>query len=280
MNAFRGRLMASGFTPVASMGMFDNWMGSGNTEAPKQTQPQNNGNGSQQQTNQNPNVDPNLENNDGTNQDLIATIWDEAKGEEKPGSKAGDPPVQQQQQPVQKTDEQLRGEVSSHLSAVGLGDIQLSAQDVEKFSGEQGHQEFANFINTRMQQVYLQAIQSSQRLFQSMLDAQIPKAVDSAFDKSKSFFEGNNLRSVLRSDQELGALMNDPATGPIVETVMRQFLVKGSNKDKALEQTKQYFQRVRKAMDPDYIPVNRNSRSSFRGDPRTAVNFLDVLKGK
>lgn len=277
MNAFRGRLLASGAGVLCSMGMFDNWAGQNDNPTPQQQQqiPQNNGNGA----GSDPNIDPNTKDNSGTNQDLIATIWDEKK--EDPASPGGVPKkddVQPQNQTVQKTDEQLRAEVSTFLGSVGLGELTLSAADVEKLSsGENTHQEFANIINNRIQQGFLQAVQSSQRLMAAELDKRLPEMVEQAFNKSKGFFEGNNLRSILHKELPF---TTDPSIGPVAETVMRQFLVKGATKEKAIEHTREYFDRVRKAMDPNYVPVNRNSRTTFRGDPRVAVSFVDVLKGK
>lgn len=262
------------------MGMWDNWMNPGSPgEKPPVAQP--NGavkpqNGAEDDTN----LDPNQENNSGTNDALIAQLWDEDKTKA-PGADTtvgGEPakPVA----PGQKTDEQLRSEIATHLGSVGLGDIALSAADVEKLSGENSHQEFANLINTRIQQAYLQSMQSAQRLMRATLDAELPKMVEEAVNKSKSFFEGDRLRSVLKGDDFLKPLMDDPSSSPVVETVMRQFIVKGANKDKAIQLTRDYFQRLRKAMDPEYVPPSANTRTTFRGNPRTAINFLDVLKGK
>jgi hypothetical protein len=281
MNAFRGRLLASGASVLCSMpDPFQNWAGQNDNPTQHQQQQiaQNNGNGQDTNTN----TDPNNNNNGGTNQDLIATIWDEKKDDASSGGKSGEQPNNQQQQPqnqpVQKTDEQLRAEVSTFLGSVGLGELTLSAADVEKLSsGENTHQEFANIINNRIQQGFLQAVQSSQRLMAAELDKRLPEMVEQAFNKSKGFFEGNNLRSILHKELPF---TTDPSIGPVAETVMRQFLVKGATKEKAIEHTREYFDRVRKAMDPNYVPVNRNSRTTFRGDPRVAVSFVDVLKGK
>ena len=41
----------------------------------------------------------------------------------------------------------------------------------------------------------------------------------------------------------------------------------------------QLVKTVRSAMDPNYVPPNPNTRTTFRGNPRQAMNFLDVLKG-
>lgn len=263
---------------------FGNWMGQSDNRPPQplpqQTQPnnppQNGGNPPISPTN----TDPNTNNNTSTNTDPFATLWDqEANEPPSNGNGQGDPPPQNTNQPPQRTDEQIRAEIATHLGSVGLGDMQLSAQDVERFSGENNHQEFANHINTRIQQAYLQAVQSSQRLINAEMERRLPAMVEEAVNKSKSFFEGDRLRSILKADQSLGSLMSDPATGPIVETVMRQHLVKGHNKDKALELTRQYFQRVRQAMDPEYVPPNTNTRTTFRGNPGKAMNFVDVLKG-
>lgn len=265
---------------LPSMSMFDNWMGGDK----KPAQPAANGTGNQPNGGvTDPNQETNLENNTGTNNDLITQLWDEEKA--KPGSEGnplGNQPPNNPNPPAgpaAKTDEQLRSEISTHLGSVGLGDIALSAADVEKLQGENSHQEFANLINTRIQQAYLQSMQSAQRLMRATLDTELPRMVEEAVNKSKSFFEGDRLRSVLKTDDFLKPLMDDPATAPVVETVMRQFIVKGANKDKATQLTRDYFQRVRKAMDPDYTPPSTNTRTTFRGNPRTAINFLDVLKG-
>ena len=276
MNAFRGQLLASGASLHCS-GMFDNWMGQSSSPAPQQTQPQQTppqgGNPPNNQTNPNPNP----ENNSGTNDDLIATIWSEAKD---PPTNSNDPPPnnpQQPQNPPQRTDEQMRAEISQHLNSVGLGDLTLSAADVEKLaSGENSHQEFANIVNTRMQQVYLQAIQSSQKFINNTLETRLAKLKEEAVAETKAFFNGNDLRSHLRKEIPYA---DDPAIGPMAETVFRQFLVKGADKAKATELTKQYFERVRSAMDPNYVPPNPNTRTTFRGNPRQAMNFIDVLKG-
>lgn len=260
--------------------MFSNWAGqSDNKPAPaaQPAQPQPAGN----PANPNPNLPANPENNGGTNADLIATIWDEQQGgnpgaEGNPANPAGQPSPPANQ-PPQRTDEQMRGEVMQHLQSIGLGDFALSAADVEKLqSGENTHQEFANIVNNRMQQVYLQAVQSSQRLINTLLDQRIPKAIEDAVNQSKAYFNGNDLRSHLRKEIPFA---DDPAIGPMAETVFRQFLVKGADKAKATELTKAYFERVRSAMDPNYIPPNPNQRTTFRGHPRQAMSFVDVLKG-
>lgn len=283
MNAFRGKLLATGATLHCSndlMDRFANWA-SGTPKPPQQQQqtppqnsPQNSGNPHNSQTN--PQANP--ENNGGTNDDLIATIWDEQQQQPPAG---GNPPPNGQQppqnnQPPQRTDEQVRAEISQHLTSVGLGDFTLSAADVEKLQGENSHQEFANLVNSRMQQVYLQSVQSAQKLLTTVLEQRIPKAIEEAVNQSKAFFNGNDLRSQLRKEIPYA---DDPAIGPMAETVFRQFLVKGASREKAIEHTKQYFERVRSAMDPNYVPPNPNQRTTFRGNPRQAVNFLDVLKG-
>lgn len=257
------------------MSMFANWMGQSDKPAqpqqPQQPQQPNGGNPPNSQTNsQN---DP--QNNGGTNDALIATIWDEQKPQ---GGNDPQPPNNQppNNQPQQRTDEQMRSDISTHLNSVGLGDLALTAADMEKLNGENSHQEFANLINTRMQQVYLQAIQSAQKLFTNMLDQRIPKAIEDAVTQSKAFVNGNELRTELFKDMPWA---DDPAIKPMAETVFRQFLVKGASREKARELTKQYFDRVRQAMDPDYVPPSANTRTTFRGNPRTAINFVDMLKG-
>lgn len=285
MNAFRGRLLASGASLLCSnsfMDRFANWAGQSDGAPQQQPQQQNlppqgqptGGNPPNNQTNQ----QTNPQNNGGTNEDLISTIWDETK-DAPPGQ--GNPPngqqqQQQQQTPPQRTDEQVRGEINQHLQSVGLGDFALTAADVEKLQGENSHQEFANLINNRLQQSYLQAVQTSQKLINAILEKRIPEAIEQAVNQSKAFVNGNDLRSHLRKEIPFA---DDPAIGPMAETVFRQFLVKGASKEKATEQTKLYFERVRAAMDPNYVPPNPNTRTTFRGHPRQAMNFVDVLKG-
>lgn len=270
---------------------FGNWMGQNDnrSSAPPQNipppTPPNAQNGGNPPVGD-PNTDPNNQNNTGPQTDLIDSMWDEeTRGDDNGGNPPpnngnnppanangnGNPPA-----PAVRTDEQLRADISTHLGSVGLGNLEISAADLERLQGENSHQEFANLVNTRIQQAYLQAIQSSQRLFNSMLDQRLPKAVEEAVGKSKSFFQGDQLRTFLKANIPLAS---DPALGPIAETVFRQFMVKGADKEKALELTKAYFDRVRSAMDPNYIPTNTNTRTTFRGNPRTAKSFVDVLKG-
>lgn len=257
------------------MSMFSNWMGQSDNKPAQQTPP-NVETPPPSQTNLQTNPPNETQNNQRTNDDLIATIWSEAKD---PPQNGNDPPPNNQQQPQnppQRTDEQMRSEISQHLNSVGLGDLTLSATDVEKLQGENSHQEFANLVNTRMQQVYLQAIQSSQKFINSVLDSRLKTIKEEAVNEAKAFFNGNDLRSHLRKEIPYA---DDPAIGPMAETVFRQFLVKGADKAKATELTKQYFERVRSAMDPNYVPPNPNTRTTFRGNPRQAMNFIDVLKG-
>lgn len=259
------------------MSLWDNWMGqtSQKPAAPAtQTPPANGGNPSGTQTN--PGNDP--QNNSGTNQDLIATIWDEQKDKDKtPADPAQTPPSNQPgNQPGAPSDEQLRAQISTHLGSVGLGELQLTQADVEKLTGENSHQELVNLVNTRIQQSYLQAINTAQKAFTKLLDERLPKAIEDAVGQSKAFFNGNELRSSLIKEMPWA---DDPAIQPMAETVFRQFLVKGATREKALQLTKDYFQRVRQAMDPDFVPPSANTRTTFRGNPRTAINFVDVLKG-
>jgi hypothetical protein len=272
------------------MSMFDGWMNSADKVQPRQqannqqpqNPPQNGGNPPNSGTNPN----PNLENNPGTNQDLIATIWDETKGADQPGGNPGNQQSQNQQPQNQangqRTSEQINQEISQHLNSVGLGELAITAEQMQQFQGENGTVELAKFVNTRIQQSYMQAIQSSQKLFTNQLEKILPEMVEQAVGKSKQFFTGENLRASMRTDEFLKPFMDDPAIAPVVETVMRQFIVKGSDRNKAMEQTKQYFKRIRQVMDPEgYIEPNPNTRTTFRGNPRTLGNtsFIDILKG-
>lgn len=263
-------------------GMFDNWMpGRSEPKPAAQSAPPTNGNG----TNPNPNPQNENENNPRTNTDLIATIWDEQKNKpgegdltgSSPSAIPGTPGTGTGTPPAQKTDDQMRQEISAHLNQVGLGEFSITPEMSQKIQ-EGDFTSLTAAVNTRIQQSYMQAIQSSQKLFTSMLEQQLPKAVEEAVGKSKSFFEGDRLRSVMHKELPFTA---DPSIGPVAETVFRQFLTKGSSKDKALQLTKEYFDRVRQAMDPEYVPSNTGTKTTFRGNPRQGgeMGWLDVLKG-
>lgn len=292
MNAFRGRLLGTGGTLLCSNMIgdaFAGWMGSADKIQPKPQQngPQNNVQNGGNPPNGGTNHNPNPEDNSGTNPDLIATIWDEGnRGAGEVDQTGGRQPQNNQQnqqnpqQPAQRTSEQINQEISQHLNSVGLGEFLLRPEDMAKLQ-EGDHQAFANLVNTRIQQSYMQAIQSSQKLFTSQLEKILPEMVEQAVGKSKAFFTGENLRSSMRTDEFLKPLMEDPGIAPVAETVMRQFIVKGADRQKALQLTADYFKRIRKAMDPDHIEPNPNSRTTFRGNPRTVggMSFIDILKG-
>lgn len=263
------------------MGMFgDNWMGGGAKKPAPAQQQQNNGGGQQQQQdnkstqgNGGQNGD-NGTNNGGNNDDLINTIWDDVKKDNKAADPNNNNQQNNQQQQQQQQQPDLQKQTTDYLASVGLGDLALSEAEIENLKSGEGFAAFAKNINGRIQQAHLKALSNANQL----IDKKVEAAVAQAVDKSKSFYQGEQIREILRDKLEIA---KDPLYAPVVETITRQFLSKGATLDQAIDGTKKYLEKLSQKMDPN--APNANTKNGFRGNPRQQddnTNWLDVLGAK
>jgi hypothetical protein len=274
---FGTRAMLRQTTKLCSNGIFGgNWMGGGSKpkQPVQQQQQQNNQQQNQNNQQQQNNVqnDPNKQNNSGTNNDILDDIWKETKAADDP-NKQQQNQQQQQQQQQQQTDPQKQ--VTDYLASVGLGEFTLTDAQIEQLKTGEGFPELMGQVNQRIQQSHLKAMSN----VSTLVDAKVKAAVESAFDKSKSFFQSHQLRETLQ--EAMPTIAKDPNFGPVAETVLQQLLSKGLSVPKAIEGTKEYFKRMAERVQGEN--VNPNTRQPFRSGPSAQEGsgnegWLDVLR--
>jgi len=208
--------------------------------------------------NNNNNVDPNMQ--------MVDTIWDEIKKDPKDQNDKNNNNQQQQQQ---QSDPQK--DVDTYLAGIGLGEYKLTEQELEAFKSGEGVQSAFDNINKRIRDSHIKAVSAANTL----LEKKIPELVEAAVNKSKSFYQGEQLRDLL---QERLPWTRDPVIAPMAETILRQLLIKGATHDQGIEGTKKYFERVQKAMDPSYIAPNKNTNQPYRGQRPQETGNMDWMK--
>ncbi|HMD81652.1 MAG TPA: hypothetical protein VKE92_10120 [Anaerolineales bacterium] len=278
MNAFRGRLLASGGNPFLCSGMFDGmWAGQGfgkaaappekaNSTGPtgvekgqqntSQTQQQNGGGDRNDNTNDGPNVDD---------------IWKEVQTDDK--SKQNDNSQQQQNQ-QQNNQQQPTAEerIANYLKTQGLEPITLTDQDRQAIKDGNFDDVMAK-LNTNITNAHIKAVNAANQLIKN----ELPKMVEEAVGKSRGYVDTLETRKFLASDPELKPLASDPVLAPNVEAIFKQLLDKGATREQAAVGTKKYFQRLVQKFDPN-AQVNTNRGGPYRTPQNSGeIDWLDVL---
>lgn len=240
----------------------------------KNTQ-QNNANN---QNNAEGNTGDNTNNNIDPNEGLINDIWKETQDDKGQGPNNNGSNAQQQQQ--QTTQSDPKKDMADYLDGLGLGEFTLSDADKAAIQSGEGLDALVSNINQRIQRAHTSALSNASKL----IDARVSAAVDKAVEKSKSFYQGEQLRGVLH---EKLPFTKDDVIGPIAETVMRRLMEKGADVTQAIAGTEKFFNRVQTKMDPTYVPPNANTRQGFRqsavpkaGPSGENESWLSVLSGK
>lgn len=241
---------------------------SNSDDANKNNQQNNNNHQNNQGGGNNNNQNDNNNNNEDPNARMIDDIWKdiETKKDDNSGNNGNNQNNQNNQNqndPNNQSDPQK--DVDAYLAKVGLGDFKLTEAELEAFKTGDGVQGVLDNLNKRIRDSHISAITSANKL----MDKKIEAAVDAAVGKSKSFYQGEQLRSLL---QERLPWTKDTAIAPMAETVLRQLLTKGASYEQGIKGVEQYFQRVQKAMDPGYEPPNSNTRQPFRGQKQEQGN--------
>lgn len=260
-------------TALCSMGMFDNWAGGGgtktpasdpangktpgdNTDAAKKPAPAKaNGSGAA--------TDPNSKNDDGTDGDLVAKIWEAQKPSD-------DKTKKDDTNNDNKTTVDANKQVTDYLAGIGLDPIVLSEQEVESFKDGTGIQSFLDRVNTKIQTAHTKAVSAAHALVTKAVDTAVAKAVETSDAKAA----GTRYRDHIKANISAA---KSPLFSPIVESVFKQFIDKGANIDQATNATKTYLEKLAQEIDPQ---VNTNNGGRFR-TPQRAENtdWLAMLQG-
>lgn len=285
-------------------GRKDNGAGDGQSGGGGNSGNQNNGsgnnsgnsNGSGNASDQN-----NNDNNNGNNDDLVTTIFNEdttgggnnnSQGNNGNGNNGdngngnGNNGNGNQGGGNQQTPEQ---QVTAFLSGVGLGDLTLTEAEIAAMQSGEGVQAVIGRINQRIQHGFVQALTQTHTL----IDKRIKTALEEANTNSRQLYASQQVREAMH---EAIPASRDGHFGPVVETIVQQFLSKSSREkpvtlEKAIDLTKQYFQRLGEKMGGTFGDgnnqqngngANTNIGGNFRGSQQKTgnTNWLNTLRGK
>lgn len=247
---------------------FDNWM-SGRPTAPATPSPTPSNTPLPDAADKGGNGSGNDKNNP-VNDDAINAIWENVQRD---NPTVPDAPQNPQNQPAPDPKDTLK----KYLEGVGLGDLTFDDKSMAAIGTPEGLADQFSSINKRLQQGHVETLKA----IKTMLDANIPKAVQDAVTKSRSYVDGKELRGLLN---EKLPFTKDPAIGPVAETIMQRFRDKGANVEQALEGTQKWFDHTFKTVDPSYSPnPNVNGRFGPQRTPQAPkggeMDWLDALKG-
>ena len=213
-------------------------------------------------------ADPNVD-DASIDDEAIDNLWSDIK--KKPADNQQQPPNNQQQQP-QNQQQQVdpKVQLQNYLKDNGLGEFVVS--DAVKAEIKEGN--FDNFnaqVLGLVQQAHVKALSGSQTL----IKAEVAKAVRAAVDESKGFIAGKEAVSALNTALPF---TKDPAIGPIAQTVMQRLLDRGATQEEAIKGVKLWSKKFVDLADPDR-QVNGNRGGNFRGAPSNEVdtNWVSLL---
>lgn len=196
----------------------------------------------------NPNTPNNTPNDGAPNDDLIQTIWDNAKKPDdgNPGGGPNPPPANNGNPPPD-----ARAQVQAYLDGAGLGEFKLTDQEVEAFKTGENINDVLNRVNQRIQRAHMESLKG----FNSILDERLPQMVTEAVTKANQAYVGDKAREALFDKLPWA---KNPTWKPVAESIMKRFMDKGADTDKAVALTEEYFQKF--AQDMTGLGPNLNTR--------------------
>ncbi len=242
---------------------------------------QNNSNNNNNNQNNNNNNSNNNNNNgngsDATNDEaFLDKLWSDVQDDDKnKNNNNNNNNNNNSPAPVVKTPEE---QIKAYLDSVGLKPIEFGDTDIEAVkNGTFDWKQFTDKVNNNVTQAHLQSLSSSKK----MIDNAVKEAVEKAVGDSKSYFAGEQFRQVMHEKLEF---TQDPAIGPVAETIAQRLMGRGATRDQAIQGVQKWFDHVFAKANPDF-ELNGNTRDTYRGNMRNNsksgnVDWLDMLRGK